>query len=77
MLSEATGPAGQYIFLSSAIQHMPANTFQSTLAPTETVNLPDEWSLRASGPAGLTLDIASRRTFGFRWRLIAHGQTHG
>jgi hypothetical protein len=75
VLSEATGPACQYI-LSSAIQHMPANTFQSTLAPTETVNLPDERSLRGSCPAGVTLDLASVRTFGFRSRLIALGETH-
>jgi hypothetical protein len=74
VLSEATGPAGQYI-LSSAIQHMPANTFQSTLAPAETVNLPDERSLRASGPAGVTQDIASLGTFGFLSRLIARGET--
>jgi hypothetical protein len=75
VLSEATGPACQYI-LSSAIQHMPANTFQSTLAPIETVNLPDERSLRGSCPARVTLDPASVRTFGFRSRLIAHGETH-
>jgi hypothetical protein len=75
VLSEATGPACQYI-LSSAIQHMPANTFQSTVAPPETVNLPDERLSRASCPAGVTPDIASVRTFGSRSRLIAHGETH-
>jgi hypothetical protein len=31
VLNEATGPAGQYI-LSSAIQQMPAKTFQNTSA---------------------------------------------
>jgi hypothetical protein len=49
---------------------------QRQWATTETLNLLDERSLRASFPADVTPVVTSVRTFGFRSHLIAYGESH-